>query len=206
MVPPEKGVSNLSFISLLSFLYFILLLETGFSICFLVVKLQLHMIFIVWPTSLHCCDHLGCQSCIAGLLAFVLYSHLLLPGGQLLYRAFLFLVFFFCIAFLVPSHLISQVVPKVFPSYRCNRVFAILGHGKCFSECREQNPVFKNEEDAIRILKLTARKLVLCISSSFKGKKSTLLSSVLLSFAFFPFFIVLISMVICHAEVGWEWR
>ena len=47
VVPPEKGVSNLSFISLLSFLYFILLLETGFSICFLVVKLQLHMIFIV---------------------------------------------------------------------------------------------------------------------------------------------------------------
>ena len=37
--------------------------------------------------------------------------------------------FFFCIAFLLPSHLISQVVPKMFPSYvpHCRYLFPTRG-------------------------------------------------------------------------------
>lgn len=46
----------LSFLSLLSFSYFIPLLNTSFYIYFLVAKSQLHMLITICATSLHSCD------------------------------------------------------------------------------------------------------------------------------------------------------
>lgn len=102
------------------------LLDSGFCICFWIVKQQFHMISLVDSLYTHiwthicicmhtdCYDCLCCQSCDADLLAFALSSHPLLPRSQLLFRTFL-----------IPSHPTASVGTKSARLYRWNSVYLV---------------------------------------------------------------------------------